>query len=119
MKKISISDKRNQLRKNRVKAKITQGDIKHPRLSVFRSNRHISLQIIDDIKRTTIVSAKNSEIKGKDKKRLEIAFELGKLIAGKAIEKKLKKVVFDRNRYLYHGVVKAVADGAREGGLII
>lgn len=116
MKKISEVQKRNIQRKRRVKGKIFRGGISAPRLSVFKSNKHIFVQVIDDMKRVTLASAGDNEIKG-DKQRMELASELGKLIAKKATEKKVKKVIFDRGRYNYHGIVKAIADGAREGGL--
>lgn len=102
-------------RHNKIRVKI-KGAAKRPRLSVFRSNKGMFLQLIDDEKGITLASAKNSEIKKKDKKTV-ISFELGKLIAAKAVEKKIKEVVFDRGGYRYHGRVKMVADGAREGGL--
>ena len=102
-------------RHRRIKAKI-MGDAKCPRLYVFRSNKHIYVQLIDDYKGKTLVSAKDSEIKSKGKKS-EIAFKVGELIAKKALEQKLEKVVFDRAGYKYHGRVKSLADGARQGGL--
>lgn len=89
------------------------------RLSVFRSNKHIYAQIIDDKKRTTLVSANNGELKAKSKKltKQESAKEVGLLLAKKAKKKKIVKVYFDRGGYKYHGRVKALASGAREGGL--
>lgn len=102
-------------RHKRIKAK-TMGDAKCPRLYVFRSNKHTYAQLIDDHKGKTLASAKDSEIKDKGKKS-EIAFKVGELIAKKAIEQKLEKVVFDRAGYKYHGRVKSLADGARQGGL--
>ncbi|MCD6471399.1 50S ribosomal protein L18 [bacterium] len=109
--------KRNK-RHKRIRTRV-KGTTKRPRLSVFRSNRHIYLQIIDDSKGKTIVSASDLEIKDKlkNKKKTNIAFEVGKLIAQKALEKKIKNVCFDRGGYKYHGRVKSAADGAREGGL--
>lgn len=103
-------------RKGRVRAKIS-GTGTCPRLSVFKSNTGIYLQIIDDVKRVTLVSANAKELKTKLKK-MEASLELGKLIAKKALEQKIEKVVFDRGANKYHGRVKAVADGAREAGLI-
>lgn len=117
MKKVSTKDQRNILRKNRVKAKIQRGGVTRPRLCVSKTNKHIFLQIIDDLKGVTLVSANDKEIKGKEKKMIEIAADLGKLIASKAIEKKIKQVVFDRNKFNYHGIVKMIAESAREGGL--
>ncbi len=103
------------IRHKRVRAKII-GTKEIPRLCVFRSNKHIYAQLIDDEKGKTLVSVKDVEIKKKNKKT-ELAFEVGKLIAKKAIEKKIEKIVFDRAGYQYHGRVKSLADGAREGGL--
>jgi large subunit ribosomal protein L18 len=86
------------------------------RLYVFRSNKHIYAQLINDENGKTLVSAKDTDIKKKIKKT-ELAFEVGKLIAQKATEKKVEKVIFDRAGYKYHGRVKSLADGARQGGL--
>lgn len=105
------------LRKLRVRAK-TKGTNEKPRLSVYRSNKFIYAQIIDDQKGKTIVGASEKELAIKDKKtKTEKSKELGLLIAKKAIAKKVKEVVFDRGSYKYHGRVKQVAEGAREGGL--
>jgi len=118
MKKISLTKKKRLLRKKRVRAKILREESIRPRLSVFKSNKHIYLQIIDDNMGNTLVSAHDQEIKDrKNKKRLLIGKELGKLIAEKGKKKKIKKIVFDRGRYAYHGIVRAIAEGAREGGL--
>ncbi len=114
-------------RHKRVRAKI-KGTSRIPRLCVFRSNKYIYTQLIDDEKGKTLVAANDMEIKkAKTKKKKEdkkaftgkvaLAYEVGKLITEKALEKKIKKVVFDRGGYKYHGRVKAVAEGAREGGL--
>lgn len=106
-----------QRRKTRTRAKV-QGVITKPRLSIFRSNKHIYAQIIDDVKRETLVGASEAELTTKEKtKKTDRAKELGLLIAKKAAKKKITKVVFDRGSYQYHGRVKAVAEGAREGGL--
>jgi large subunit ribosomal protein L18 len=105
------------LRKLRVRAK-TKGTNEKPRLSVYRSNKFIYAQIIDDQKGKTIVGVSEKELTLKDKKtKTEKSKELGLLIAKKAIAKKVKEVVFDRGSYKYHGRVKQVAEGAREGGL--
>ena len=107
-------EKRNR-RHARIRAKI-QGTADSPRLFVFRSAKHIYAQLIDDNKGKIIASA--SDLKsGKRKNKTEKAKEIGKLIAQKAVEKKLEKVVFDRGGYKYHGRVKSLAEGAREGGL--
>ena len=104
-------------RKLRVRAK-TQGTSQRPRLSVFRSNSHIYAQVIDDEKGQTIIGVSEKDLTLKEKvKKIDRSKELGALMAKKAIEKKVKEVVFDRGSYKYHGRVKAFADGAREGGL--
>jgi len=103
-------------RHNRVRAKVF-GTKEVPRLSVFRSNRGFFIQLIDDTEGKTLASVDSKELKGKMKKT-DAAKEGGKLIAKKAVEKKISKAVFDRGGYRYHGRVKAVAEGAREGGLI-
>jgi len=106
-----------QRRKTRIRAK-AQGTPSKPRLSVFRSNKYIYAQIIDDVKEQTLVGASESELTTKEKtKKTDRAKELGLLIAKKAAKKKITEVVFDRGSYRYHGRVKAVAEGAREGGL--
>lgn len=107
-------------RQKRVRAKIF-GKKEKPRLSVFRSHKHIYAQLIDDEKGRILLAASDLEIKNsnlKDKKsKVDKAKEVGKLIAKKALAKKIEKVVFDRGGYKYHGRVKALAEGAREGGL--
>lgn len=102
-------------RQARVRAKIS-GTADCPRLSVFRSNRGLFLQLIDDSQGKTLVSASQKELK-KTAKKTELGQELGLLIAQKAVAKKISQVVFDRSAYKYHGRVKAVAEGARSGGL--
>lgn len=94
-------------RHKRVRAKI-RGTAERPRLCIFRSNKYIYAQIIDDEKGKTLVSAK-AQLKAADK--------VGQDIAKKAMKEKIKKVIFDRGGYKYHGRVKALAEGAREGGL--
>ncbi len=102
-------------RQAKIRSKV-KGTSKCPRLSVFRSSRGMYLQVIDDDKGKTLVSANSKEIKKKDKKAA-ISLELGKLIAKKSLDKKIKNVVFDRGGYKYHGRIAMVAQGAREGGL--
>ncbi len=102
-------------RRQRVRAKIF-GTAEVPRLNLYRSNKGLFIQIIDDAKETTLLSASDKEVKTKGTKT-EIAKKVGKLIAKKAEEKNIQKVVFDRNGYKYHGRVRAAAEGAREGGL--
>ena len=101
----------------RVRRKIS-GTAERPRLCVYRSNNNLYVQIIDDDKATTLVSAStlDKEIKTKHSNK-EAAKELGALIAKRALDKKIKNVVFDRGGYIYHGVVKELAEAAREGGL--
>ncbi|MFZ3054740.1 MAG: 50S ribosomal protein L18 [Minisyncoccales bacterium] len=103
------------IRHKRVRAKVLGSESK-PRLCVFRSATHIYAQLIDDVKGKTILAVNDVDIKGKDKKT-DSAKKIGKMIAEKAIEKKISEVVFDRGGYQYHGRVKALAEGAREGGL--
>ena len=114
---ISLSDRRKQRNRTSLKKK----SIGKLRLSVFRSGKHIYGQIIDDIKGQTVTAASSleSEIKNKHKNggTKEIATLVGKLIAEKAVEKGITKVVFDRGGYMYHGRVKNLADAARDGGL--
>ena len=101
----------------RTRKSIGKGTAECPRLSVFRSNTNIYAQIIDDGAGKTIVAASSSEIKEKGKKA-DIARMVGKTIAERAIKAGVTKVVFDRGGYRYHGRVKALADGAREGKLV-
>lgn len=115
MDKNKVKQDQQQRRHNRVRAKIT-GTAERPRLSVFRSNRGMFLQLIDDLNQVTLASAGVAEIKTKNAKT-GLGKELGLLIAQKAKAKKISKVVFDRGSYRYHGRVQAVAEGAREGGL--
>jgi large subunit ribosomal protein L18 len=105
-------------RHQRMRARI-KGTSTRPRLSVFRSNHHIYCQIINDEKGETLVAADDLELteNKKQKAKSKIAFEVGELIAKKAKDKGIKKVIFDRGSYQYHGRVKALAEGAREGGL--
>ncbi len=116
MDKNKINKARQTRRHNRVRAKIS-GTASCPRLNVYRSNRAMFLQLIDDEAGKTLASASTIEVKEAGKKT-EISLSLGKLIAKKAKAKEISKVVFDRGSYKYHGRVKAAADGAREGGLI-
>ncbi len=92
-----------------------------PRLSIFRSGKQIYAQVIDDIKGVTVAAASTMEAELKEKLKTganqEAAAEVGKLVAERAKKAGVEKVVFDRGRFLYHGRVKALADGAREGGL--
>ena len=106
-------EKRIRLKK-KIRTKV-KGTSERPRLSVFRSNSFIYAQIVDDVKRRTIVSASDLSIKKGNK--TEKAKEVGILIAKNALEKKISSVVFDRNGFKYTGRIKALADSARESGL--
>ena len=101
----------------RVRRKIS-GTVERPRLCVYRSNNNLYVQIIDDVAGNTLVQAStlDKEIKTKHSNK-EAAKEVGTLIAKRATEKKITEVVFDRGGYIYHGVVKELAEAAREGGL--
>jgi len=139
---VLLKKEKRKRRHLRVRAKIS-GTNTVPRLSVFKSNKHIYCQLIDDEKSKTLLSASDLEIKKtkvlkkvsveknasakevknkeKEQKALSgktaIAFEVGRLIAEKAIKNKVKKIVFDRGGFSYHGRIKALAEGARVGGL--
>lgn len=102
--------------KRRIRKNIT-GTTAKPRLSVFRSNKQIYAQIIDDSNGTTLVSASSFNNKAAEGNKINQAAVVGKEVAEKAIKAGITTVVFDRNGYLYHGRVKSLADSAREGGL--
>ncbi|MBV6639145.1 MAG: 50S ribosomal protein L18 [Cyclobacteriaceae bacterium] len=106
-------------RRKRIKLGIRRkisGTAERPRLSVFRSNRAIYAQVIDDVKGVTIASISSKEI-GKDQLNIESSKEVGKKLAEKIKEAGLETLIFDRNGYPYHGRVKAFAEGVREGGI--
>ena len=104
-------------RRRRVRAKV-RGTAARPRISVFRSNRGISAQLVDDLNGRTLASASWIALKASFKgDKSEQAAEVGKLLAANAKKANVETVVFDRGGYLYHGRVKALADAAREGGL--
>jgi large subunit ribosomal protein L18 len=111
--------KRNEIRQrihSRIRAKLA-GTGERPRLNVYRSLNHIYAQVIDDQKGVTIASASTLAVKSKTGGNVAAAKEIGKAIAEKAQEKGVKKVVFDRGGFLYHGRIKALAEAAREAGL--
>lgn len=113
---LKVQEKRLR-RHKRIRARV-KGTAKVPRLCAFRSGKHIYGQLIDDEKGKTLVSASDMEVKGKTKKtKSNLSREVGKLIAQKALTKNFEKVVFDRGGYQYHGRIKCLAEGAREGGL--
>ena len=99
--------------------KVVSGTAQRPRLNVFRSNKQIYAQLIDDLSGQTLmaVSSLNKDFEGAEGTKIEIAEKVGKAIAAKAVAAGITAVVFDRNGYLYHGRVKQLADAAREGGL--
>ena len=101
----------------RIRRKIGEGTAQKPRLSVFRSNKGLFVQVIDDENGTTLASASTKELGEKAKLNQENSKNVGKKIAEKALASGIQSIVFDRNGYLYHGNIKALADGAREGGL--
>jgi large subunit ribosomal protein L18 len=105
---------KRQVRKNRIRAKIS-GSAEMPRLSVFKSNKFIYAELIDDEKGITLAASSGKSLKAKTKGAQAVA--VGKDIAEKAKAKKISKAVFDRGGYIYTGRVRAVADAAREGGL--
>jgi large subunit ribosomal protein L18 len=109
---------RRRIRRRRIRKRVS-GTVERPRLSVYRSGQHIYAQIIDDIRGVTLVAASSREDLGtiEGKGRLPVSVAVGKRLAERAKQKGVSKVAFDRGGYLYHGRVKALADGARAGGL--
>lgn len=129
MKDINLIKKMHRQRRHRrVRSKIT-GTNKMPRLSVYRSLKHVYAQLVDDLSGKTLVSASDLDMEKKgaktaakagkktDGKKIDLAATVGTLLAKKATEKGITKVVFDRGHYKYHGRIKALADAARNGGL--
>jgi large subunit ribosomal protein L18 len=113
--KLTTEQKRKR-RHRRVRGRV-QGSAARPRLCVFRSSKGIYAQVIDDDAGVTLASASTLVLDASSGSKSEKAAEVGKLVAQRAREAGVEKVVFDRGGYLYHGRVKALADGAREGGL--
>jgi large subunit ribosomal protein L18 len=105
------------IRQKRNRAKLKRVNTDKPRLTVFRSAKNIYAQLIDDSKRTTIVSASSKEKSIKKNNKTELSKIVGKLIAERSIAKGIKEVYFDRGSYKYHGRVKSLAEAARSGGL--
>lgn len=112
---MAISTSRLRIKKG-IRKKIS-GTASRPRVSVFKSNKRIYAQVIDDEQGHTLVSASSDEVGAKENTNVELAKETGKKLAERAASAGISEVVFDRNGYVYHGKVKALADGAREGGL--
>lgn len=114
--KVDKKARRNKIRR-RIRSKV-HGDAQRPRLSVYRSNNHIYAQVIDDLAGVTLVSANSLQLqKSSEESKTDIARKVGEDIARQAKDADIMNVVFDRGGYLYHGRVKALAEGAREGGL--
>jgi len=118
LRKMIEKDRKRFKRKVHIRKTIS-GTAERPRMTVFRSNRSLSIQVIDDTKGNTLASASTLE---KDLRNIKAtiagAGQLGEIMGKRILEKNIKTVVFDRNGYLYHGVVKAMADGARKAGVL-
>lgn len=115
MSKISTKISRRNIRRRRVRSRVS-GTSSRPRLSVYRSLSQIYAQLIDDTTGKTLAAADSAALKAKGTKT-ELATKVGELIAKKALDSKISSVVFDRGGYMYHGRVKALAEGARSAGL--
>ena len=117
LKKMLEKDRKRYKRKVRIRKKIS-GTAERPRMTVTRSNRRISIQIIDDTKGHTLACASTLEKELRDiKANIAGAGQLGEVMGKRLLEKNIKSVVFDRNGYLYHGLIKALADGTRKAGI--
>ncbi|PSR54453.1 50S ribosomal protein L18 [Adhaeribacter arboris] len=112
---VQKSERRLRIRRN-IRTKIS-GTATKPRLSVFRSNKAIYAQLIDDLAGKTLVSVSSPSIESETSSKIEMSSLVGKTLASKAQELGISEVVFDRSGYLYHGRVKSLAEGARSGGL--
>ncbi|MDR0601851.1 MAG: 50S ribosomal protein L18 [Treponema sp.] len=117
LRKMVEKDRRRLKRKIHIRKRI-RGSAERPRMTVTRSNRSLSIQIVDDTKGHTLASASTLEKDLRNiKVNLEGAGQLGEIMGKRLLEKNIKSVIFDRNGYLYHGIVKAMADGARKAGI--
>ena len=114
---MALSKQDRRLRIRRRIRKTVSGSSAVPRLSVYRSNKDIYVQLINDEEGKTLLSGSSLKMESKGKTKVEVSFQVGKVIAEKAKEAGIEKIVFDRGGYLYHGRVKSLADGVREGGL--
>jgi len=112
----TVSEARTK-RRRRIRGKIV-GTSERPRISIFRSNKAIYVQIVDDSASHTLVAARSAEVEAAGLDKTAVAKKVGELLAQRAQAKNVQAVVFDRSGYLYHGRVKALAEGAREGGLV-
>ena len=108
----------NQKRALRIRKKLKKINSTRFRLTVFRSSRNISAQIIDDKNNKTLISASSIKEKRSGKKKTDLSLQVAEILAKRALEKKITKVYFDRGRYKYHGRIKIFADALRKGGLI-
>ena len=118
LRKMVEKDRKRLKRKIHIRKRIS-GNAERPRMTVFRSNKSLSVQIIDDIKGCTLASASTLEKELRSiKANVEGAGKLGEIMGKRLLEKNIKSVVFDRSGYLYHGVVKAIADGTRKAGIV-
>ena len=117
MNRLEKKTHRRERRKVRVRTKVN-GTTERPRMSVYRSNRYTYIQVIDDSKGHTVCASSNKAAEGREiKNTVKEIGKLGELIGAKLKEKGIEQVVFDRNGYRYHGLVKAIAEGARKAGL--
>jgi large subunit ribosomal protein L18 len=117
LRKMLEKDRKRFKRKIHIRKRVS-GTSERPRMTVTRSNRRLSIQVIDDTKGHTLASASTLEKELRDMRpTVEGAAKLGELMGKRLLEKNIKSVVFDRNGYLYHGIVKAMADGARKAGV--
>jgi len=117
LQKMLEKDRRRLRRKVHIRKRVC-GTAERPRMTVTKSNRHISIQIVDDTKGCTLASASTLEKELRNiKATVEGAGKLGEIMGQRLLEKNIKSVVFDRNGYLYHGIVKALADGSRKAGI--
>ena len=117
LRKMLEKDRKRLKRKVHIRKRIS-GTAERPRMTVFKSNRSLTIQIIDDSKGHTLASASTLEKELRNvKANLEGAGQLGELMGKRLLEKNIKSIVFDRNGYLYHGLIKAMADGARKAGV--
>ena len=114
---MKLSRKESVKRRHRRVRKKVSGTAERPRLCVFRSNNHIYAQVIDDVAQHTLASASDFNLESHSGATCEASAEVGKLVAKRAMDRGINKVVFDRGGNLYHGRVKALADAAREAGL--
>lgn len=118
LRKMSDKDRKRLKRRIHIRKRVS-GTAVRPRMTVTRSNRNLSVQIIDDVAGKTLASASTLEKEfASIKPTVAGALELGEVVGKRLLEKNIKEVVFDRNGYLYHGVVKALADGSRKAGIV-